>query len=73
MTVHAWPLPAGRPVDPPRSVVRPCDAGLALAVAHLETQLGTIEAYNRLVQAARALRHKIPEPQNPLYAVNVQG
>jgi hypothetical protein len=64
-------------VDAPRRLVRPCDYGLLLAVQNLETQLGTIEAYNRLVQAANVLRNKVErgdaKAQNPIYAKSVRG
>lgn len=43
----------------PRTIKRPADYTLDLAVDALETQLGTIEAYNRLVQACEAMREKI--------------
>jgi hypothetical protein len=75
--VLAWPKVTGTMVEPPRRLVRPCDAGLLLAVQNLETQLGTIEAYNRLVMAAKSLAHKIErgdaKAQNPLYAKSVRG
>lgn len=75
--VVPWPKPAGTMVDAPRRLVRPCDYGLLLAVQHLETQLGTIEAYNRLVQAANVLRKKVErgeaKAQNPIYAKSVRG
>ncbi len=61
----------------PAPMLRPCDYGLSLAVVNLETQLGTIESYNRLAAAAKELRAKIDagkaEPQNPLYATDPQG
>lgn len=73
--VKPWPLPAGRPDVPmPRPIVRPCDWGLLGAVNNLETQLGTIEAYNRLATAAHALKAKIDAgqalPQNPMFAAS---
>lgn len=75
--VKAWPKPTGTPRDLPRRIVRPCDFGLLATVRDLETQLGTIEAYNRLVEAATAMRAKIDagnaKPQNPLFAVHVKG
>lgn len=71
--VHAWPKPAGRADAPlPNPIVRPCDWGLKLAISNLETQLGTIEAYNRLATAAAALKAKIDagnaEAQNAYFA-----
>ncbi len=75
--VTPWPNPTGRPVEPPKPINRPCDYSLVLAMQALETQLGTIEGYNRLCQAAAALKAKIDagqaEPQNPLFAVSVKG
>jgi hypothetical protein len=75
--ITAWPNPTGRPQDPPKPIIRPCDYGLLTAIHALETQLGTIEAYNRLVTAAERLRAQIDagkaKPQNPLFAVSVRG
>lgn len=76
--VHAWPLAAGRPdMAPPPRIVRPCDYALRNAQFALETQLGTIEAYNRLATAAHDLKAKIDAgeavPQNPLFAVSATG
>jgi hypothetical protein len=48
----------------PASESRPADHGLWLAVQALEFQLGTIEAYNRLVGAAGTLRDKIDADQS---------
>jgi len=69
-----WPIETDPPPlpDPPRPILRPCDYGLRLAVADLETQCGSIEAYVRLCSAAAALKEKIDagqaRPQNPCYA-----
>lgn len=75
--VLPWPKVAGRPVIAPRRMLRPCDYQLSAAIAALETQLGTIEAYNRMVEAAATLRAKIDagnaSPQNPLYATSIRG
>lgn len=75
--VTAWPNPTGRPVEPPKPIVRPCDYGLLTAIHGLETQLGTIEAYNRLVTAAATLKAQIDagkaKAQNPIYAVSPRG
>lgn len=61
----------------PRRIKRPCDWGLELTVIQLETQLGTVEAYNRIVDAAKYLQEKInaghAKSQNPLFAVSVNG
>lgn len=66
---------ASRPL--PQRIMRPCDYGLWTAVQGLETQLGTVEAYNRMADAAAALKAKIDRgdaaPQNPLYAVHLRG
>lgn len=75
--VTAWPKATGTPADAPRPIKRPCDWGLEGAIDAAEIQLGTIEAYNRLVAAATALRGRIDagniKAQNPLYAVSVRG
>lgn len=75
--VKAWPKPTGTPIDLPRRIVRPCDYGLLSAIKALETQVGTIEAYNRLVEAASSMRKRIDagkaKPQNPMYAISVRG
>jgi len=73
--VLAWPIPVCRADKPlPKPIVRPCDWGLMSAINNLETQLGTIEAYNRLVVAAAKLKGKIDagqaQAQNPIYAVS---
>lgn len=75
--VMAWPKPTGTPRDQPKRINRPCDYGLASAVYALETQLGTIEAYNRLVEAAASMRERIDagkaKPQNPMFAISIRG
>lgn len=43
----------------PTQMKRPCDYGLESSMRDLETQLGTIEAYNRLVAAARYFHAEI--------------
>jgi len=76
-TVVAWPRAGGAPAELPKPIVRPCDWGLVGAIGALETQLGTIEAYNRLVAAAGLLKARIDrgeaKPQSPLYAISVKG
>ncbi len=73
--VRPWPNPAGRAdAALPKPIVRPCDYGLKSAIYGLETQLGTIEAYNRLATAAATLKAKIDagnaQAQNPIFAVS---
>lgn len=43
----------------PKQILRPADYTLKLAVGSLETQLGTVEAYNRLCAAARGILARI--------------
>lgn len=61
----------------PKKIMRPCDYGLLTAVTNLETQLGTIEAYNRLVTSAEELQKKITNGKavapNPIYAKDPKG
>ena len=75
--VEPWPLSGPMQREAPKPIVRPCDHGLELAVMGLEEQLGTIEAYNRLVDKCRVLRDQIErghvKTQNPIYARNVRG
>lgn len=76
--VRAWPKPTGRARDDlTKPIKRPCDFGLELAITALETQLGTIEAYNRLVITALVMKSKIDNgdatAQNPLFAVRPKG
>jgi len=63
--------------DLPRPIVRPCDASLALTWMHLETQLGTVEGYNRLVELAAKIRVRIYQgditAQSPIYVKNIEG
>lgn len=75
--VRPWPL-QGRAIDAaPKKIKRPCDFGLDMAVVNLVTQLGTIEAYNRLVATCDQMRVDIAngkiEAQNPLYAIDIRG
>ncbi|HDX0788044.1 TPA: hypothetical protein RNT04_001041 [Stenotrophomonas maltophilia] len=75
--VKAWPKVTGVPAELPKQIIRPCDYGLWSAVKALETQLGTIEAYNRLIEAAATMKDRIDageaEPQHPMFAVSVRG
>lgn len=76
--VKPWPRVAGRPTDAaPKPVLRPCDWKLRSAVMQLEMELGTIEAYNRLVAAAATVKQRIDagqaQPQYPQYAVHPRG
>jgi|GEM_PF-2240498 len=75
--VKAWPKATGTPMPAPKRIRRPCDYGLMAAVNNAETQLGTIEAYNRLVEHADELRARIErgdvKPQNPLFALDIKG
>lgn len=73
--VKAWPKSGPLTEDAPRRIMRPCDYGLRRAVNDLETQLGTIEAYNRLAAAAHALKARIDagdvKAQNPIFAASL--
>ena len=75
--VKAWPKATGTPKPAPHRIKRPCDWGLDIAVSNLETQLGTIEAYNRIVDAANAIKSRIDagdvKAQNPVYAKKIKG
>lgn len=77
MTVTRLPARENARPVPPKRLMRPCDWGLVTAIMQLETQVGTIEAYNRLCEAAAQLHRKIKagkaEAQNPLYATDPSG
>ena len=74
--VIAWPK-LFTPTKPPKAIMRPCDYQLHGAIRALEVQLGSVEAYNRLVRAADALKAKIDKgngrSQNPIYAEGWKG
>lgn len=57
--VRALPVQAQPTAELPKRIMRPCDWGLIGAVRDMETQVGTVEAYNRLCEAAIRLRAKI--------------
>ena len=75
--IKPWPKAQGEPLPLPARIVRPCDYALRSAVLDLEQQLGTIEACNRLVDAANALHEKIKagdaQAQNPFFAKDPKG
>lgn len=58
----------------PKRIMRPCEYGLIVTVRDLETQMGTVEAYNRLCDAAAKLKTKIDagkaEAQGHLWATD---
>lgn len=60
--------------EAPKRIVRPCDNGLYLAVKAMETQVGTVEAYNKLCDAAAVLKARIDageaKPAHPMYATD---
>lgn len=77
VNVKPWPKMTGKPAPLPRALIRPCDYLLLSAVMQCEVQLGSVEAYNRLVLQAERLLGRIEagegKAQNPLYAVDVRG
>lgn len=48
---------ASRPA--PKKIIRPCEWGMHNAVRDMETQMGSVEAYNRLCEWASHLKTKI--------------
>ena len=69
-------LPAQGNLRPiPKPIVRPCEWGLRGTISDLETQLGSIEAYNMLIDYAAILKRKIEagkaKSQNPIYATSI--
>lgn len=75
--VRAFPAQMTTDRKPPKHLMRPCDYGLLGAIHDLETQLGTVEAYNRLCDAAAAMKAQIDagraKAQNPLFATSIRG
>lgn len=57
--IRKLPVQATTSRPAPKRIVRPCEWGLLGSVRDLETQLGTVEAYNRLCDAAEQLKAKI--------------
>lgn len=57
--VRALPVQAQPTAEQPKRIMRPCDYGLIGAVRDCETQVGTVEAYNRLCAMAAQLKAKI--------------
>ena len=61
-----------RPV--PKRIIRPCEWGLRSAIADMETQLGSIEAYNMLTDYAAQLKAEIDagnaKPQNEYFSTH---
>lgn len=58
----------------PKRIVRPCEWELIGAIQALETQMGSVEAYNRLCDAALKLKAKIDSgkgrAQHPMWATD---
>lgn len=44
---------------PPKRIKRPCDYGLQAAIRDCEMQVGSVETYNKLCDAAAAMKQKI--------------
>lgn len=73
-TVRQFPTEGAARRPPPDPILRPCDHGLRHAVANLEVQLGTVEAYNRLCTAAAELKRRVDageaKPQHVRFATD---
>lgn len=57
--ITALPVESKPTAELPKKIARPCDYGLMGAVRDCETQVGTVEAYNKLCAHAAALKAKI--------------
>lgn len=57
--VRALPVNSKPTAALPKRISRPCDYGLLSAVNACETQVGTVEAYNKLCDHAANLKRKI--------------
>ena len=72
--VRQLPVPSETNRKTPKRIVRPCEWQLFSAVNTLETQMGSVEAYNRLCDAAEAMKQKIDAgkgcAQHPMWATD---
>ena len=72
--VEQLPVKATSDRSAPKRIMRPCEYGLWGAVKDMETQMGTVEAYNRLCDWAQSLKAKIDAgeavQQNRLFATD---
>ena len=72
--VEQLPVKGASERPAPRRIMRPCEYGLLGTVRDLETQMGTVEAYNRLCDAAQRLKTKIDagdaEQQHKMWATD---
>ncbi|WP_345815335.1 hypothetical protein AAGS40_23450 [Paraburkholderia sp. PREW-6R] len=72
--VEQLPVKGASDRPAPKKIMRPCDWGLIVAIRDMETQVGTVEAYNRLCDAAQQLKAKIDrgdaQIQNRLFATD---
>lgn len=57
--IRALPVQAQPTAELPKRIMRPCDYALWNAVKSMETQVGTVEAYNRLCEWAAQLRAQV--------------
>lgn len=73
-TVTQLPVQATTSRPAPKRILRPCEYGLWASVKDLETQLGTVEAYNRLCDWAERFKAQIDrgdaKPQHPLFSTD---
>lgn len=72
--IRKLPSPTGSNRPAPKRITRPCEYGMWNAVQSMETQMGTVETYNRLCDWAQALKAKIDrgdaEAQHPMWATD---
>jgi len=57
--IRQIPSPKETSREAPKRIKRPCEWGMQGAVRDMETQMGTVEAYNRLCDWAQHLKEKI--------------
>ena len=73
-SVHQLPVQQVTDRPAPRRIVRPCEYDLMGTLNDMESQLGTVEAYNRLCDAAAAFKRKIDsgqaKPQMAMFATD---
>lgn len=59
--IRKLPVQAAPTAALPVRIMWPCDYGLLGAVRDMETQIGTVEAYNRLCEAAARLKRQVDD------------
>jgi len=57
--IHQLKADEGTSRPAPKRIMRPCDYGLRRVIFDMENQVGTVEAYNKMCDAAEKLKAQI--------------